>query len=337
MANDMNDPQVPVDNGGEGPGGEDSTQTLCQKWFNDYLENPLEADLERAAGAATVGSLGYDEGKIGTQLRVCRLEDVQKIRAEYRGIQTCISTTLAAHAAGVAVNVTGYVGKDKALEGKLNAALEAIKAIKTGMGKVHALACKLEAARKDSCNSEQCKAIDKGLPKVDQVGGLERFNKEITAIRERVTTVNGNADALFEMGIKYAGIQASTNVTSLKGMTDQLKTDADALAADVLAQAKALDTKLADQEVALATEITGLSTALYTRQTTKLAYDCLEELKTDLEEIVGQDCTQLDYEATNDRLRYLCETAVSTFDTTAGCGDQDGGGNKFNTQDAPSC
>ncbi|NJB86808.1 hypothetical protein GGR26_002585 [Lewinella marina] len=339
MANDKNDtPQTPVDPGEAPPGGEEPTQTLCQKWFNDYLEKPLEIDLEVAEGAATVGCLGYDEGKIGTQLRVCRVEDARKIRGEYRGIKNCISTALAAHAAGVTANVTGYVDKQKVLETKLNKALEGIKAAKSGMAKVHALACKLETARKDSCNSEQCKAIDKGLPKVDGVGGLQRFNNKISAFQATISTLNGNADALFEMGIKYAGIQASTNVTSIKPMTDLLKQDADGLATDVTEQCAALDKKIAEQAEALAGEITGLSTALYLRQKTQLTHDFLSDLKADLTDIRDQDCGALDYAAAKDRLTVICETAVTTFNTTATCGEgEESGGNKFNTQDAPSC
>ncbi len=337
MANEMNQgPQQTGDNGGQTPAGEDSPQTICQKWFNDYLESPLETDREVAQGAATVGCLGYDEGRVGTQLRVCRLEDARKVRAEYRGIKICISTALAAHAAGVTANVTGYVDKQKALEGKLKKALEAIKTAKSGMAKVHALACKLETARKDSCNSEQCKAIDKGLPKVDGVGGLERFKNGITGFRESISTLNGNADALFEMGIKYAGIQASTNVTSIKPMTDLLKASADSLATEVTEQSAALDKKIADHADALAGEITGLSTALYLRQNTQLTYDYLTELKTELEGIVGQGCADLDYASAKDRMTIICETAVTTFNTTATCSEERGG-NKFNTQDAPSC
>lgn len=330
------EPTDPEDPGQEMPDNEETPLTLCQKWFNDYLEKPLEQDIKVAEGAAKVGCLGYDEGKISTQLRVCRLEDARKVRGEYLGIKNCISTTLSGHAAGVVANVTLYAEKEKALAEKLNKVLESVKAVKVGMAAVHGLSCKLETARKDSCNSEQCKAIDKGLPAVEGIGGLERFNSSIDEYRETISTLNGNADSLFEMSIKYAGIQASTNVATITPMAEKLKTDAEGLATDVTDQCTGLDKKIGEQGTALADEITGLSSALYTRHGTSMAHDFLTALKGELESVVDQQCADLDYATAKDELTQYCEAAITTFDTTSGC-DEEGGGNKFNIQDAPSC
>lgn len=324
--------------------GEDPI-SKCRTWINNYLENPLEIDREKAAAEAKVACLGYEEGKISTQIRVCRLRDAQRVRTEYRDIQNCVSTTVAAHAGGVSANVTSYLDKEKELSTKLDAALAAIQAVKGQIGKVHSLCCKLETARTDSCNSEQIKEIKKKLPAdADDDAGLVRFNKETDAICDCAETANEKADDLVELGIKYSAIQATMNVTSLESLIKKLTDDATALATDVTDQAGVLDTKLTEHQTAVNAEIQELTTAIFGRKSTERASASLEMLHIELDIEIGNfNCEDLDKKNEEDntpmeQLEAYCDQVISTFEETAACGDEDDNGNKFNTQDAPvSC
>jgi hypothetical protein len=337
MANDMtNDP---VDSGTEPipPAVDESSPSKAVNKFNDYLESPLETELGQAEGAVTVGCLAYEDSKSGSNIQVCRLEDALKVRAEYRGIQNCISTTLAAHSEGVSGNVAEYVVSETAIGGKLTTALEAIKAAKSQMAKVRGLVCKLEDAQKDSCNSEQCKAIDKGLPKSNGEKGLKRFNVEVSAIAEKTKELCVRTDGIFDVGVKYAGIQASINVACLTDAVALLKTDADNLVTDVADNGSALDDKITTHQEALDGEITGLGAALRGRQSGERFHATLTDLKAQLTEFSEEDCAVFDEANGKERIEEICTTAVTTFKTTSPCGDGQGGNNKFNTQDNPSC
>jgi uncharacterized protein YoxC len=337
MANEMN--KDPDQSGTEpaSPPVDESSPSKAVNKFNDYLESPLETDVKQATGAVTVGCLAYEDGKSGSNIRVCRLEDAHKVRAEYRGIQNCISSTLAAHAGGVKDSVVEYVVSETALSAKLTTALEAIKAAKKQMTKVRGIVCKLEDAQKDSCNSEQCKAIDKGLPMANGEKGLKRFNAEVSAIAEETKELCVRTDGIFDVGVKYAGIQASVNVACLTDAMTLLKKDADGLVTNVTENGTALDAKITTQQTALDGEIDGLGAALKGRLHGERYHAALLDLQIQLTDISGEDCSAFDEAAGKERIEEICTTAVTTFKTTSPCGDGQGGTNKFNTQDNPSC
>lgn len=343
MAKDINeDPKDPVG------AGEDTSNTdpadppsLCTKKITDYQNEPLADDRESAAGAATVACLGYEENQSSVRLRLCRLEDARAVRGEYRAIRNCISTTMAAHAAGVSANVAVYEAKGGELTKNLDAALKALKAVKSQVALVNTLACKLETACNDSCTAEERKIIDKAL-------GKDRFKRDANEIIKKVKgekDENGlivtkglshHTDDLFDMGVKYAGIQASANVISLKPMAATLLETADGLATNVTEQMTSLDATLTTHQTELDAEVTGLSESLYERHTSDVSSASLEALNVELDEFADGKCEDLDYEASITTLIENCTAVVSTFDVAAGCppGGED---NKFNTQDATSC
>jgi len=343
MANDMtDDPEMPVDNEETTPTEEAvDPQSLCAKKFTDYLDAPLAADRESAAGAATVACLGYEEYQTKVRLRLCRLEDARAVSGEYRAIRNGISTTMAAHAGGVAVNAAVYEMINGDLTKSLDAVLKALKEVKTQMGKVNTLACKLERDCNDSCTVGERRLIDKTLGRgffkrnandlIKKVKGEKDDNGLIT-----VKGVTHHADDLFDMGVKYAGIQASANVVSLKPMATRLEETAKGLATDVTYQITALDATLLAQQTELDAEVTTLSNGLYERHATTINATSLEALAAELTDIADHDCATLDYDDAVATLVANCQTVVTTFDATAACppGGED---NKFNTQDAPSC
>ncbi|MEL6355708.1 MAG: hypothetical protein AAFQ37_02130, partial [Bacteroidota bacterium] len=112
----------------------------------------------------------------------------------------------------MAENVATYLEKNTALSAKLDVALQAIKAVKDQMWIVREAVCKLDAAREDSCNAEQLVALNQ-LPSDGEVSGLERFNSETDAIRDRAFGLYIESNELFEKGIKLAGIQAAMNIS----------------------------------------------------------------------------------------------------------------------------
>ncbi|MEL6274513.1 MAG: hypothetical protein AAFU03_05285 [Bacteroidota bacterium] len=323
-----------TDNGNEMLVEEMPTKT--QKLINNYIETTLSSDIDQAHSAEKIGCLGYEEGKTSTQIRVCRLQDAQKVRGEYQGIHNCVSTTLAAHADGIQANVAIYLEKNTALEAKLTAALEAIKAAKSQMWKVREAACKLDAAREDSCNSEQLKALGElGSNEAGQRGNV-RFDADVTAIRDEVFKLYNMSDELFEQGALFAGVQAFMNIPSLESMVAKLHEDAHGLASNVGENAGELDGLIADCQTELATEITSLTGGLFTKNSTRLDSLFLEQLNDDLSDLATEDCTAMDNnrEADLEALNTICEEVMSTFSQEIDCGDGEPGMNKFNTPPA---
>ncbi|MEO0734611.1 MAG: hypothetical protein AAFZ52_17375 [Bacteroidota bacterium] len=338
MANDMNQPD-PEEPGTDPtpPTADETAPTKAVNKFNDYLNDPLKGQLDQAKGAVTVGCLAYEDGKSGTNIQVCRLEDAQKVRAEYRGIQNCVSTSLAAHAAGVSTAVASHVTTATALDTQLTTSLNAIKAAKNQLVVVRGLIGKLENALKDSCNADERNAINQHLPTVDGKGGLERFNFEVGEISTTTKDLCERVDSVFDVSVKYAGVQASVNVACLTDAVAKLKTDADALVTNVADNGTQLDAKVVTHQTALDGEITSLGGALFMRQHNERHHAALVDLEATLTTIVGQDCANFDEAGGLERIEAICTETVTTFKTSSPCPEEDNGTNKFNVQDQPSC
>jgi len=276
--------------------------------------------------------MGYEESKVSTQIRVCRLQDAQKVRGEYQGIHNCVSTTLAAHADGIKGNVATYLEKNTALEDKLTTALESLKAVKSQMWKVREAACKLDAAREDSCNSEQIRALSDLGPNADGLSGNARFDADVTAIRDEVFNLYNSSDDLFEKGPKFAGVQAFMNIPSLESMAEKLKEDADALAGNVSGNAGELDQLIADCQTELGEEITALTGELFNKHNTELDSEFLDQLDVELENLASTDCAAMDHEADVELLESICLEVMGTFTQEIDCSNGEPGMNKFNSR-----
>lgn len=343
MANDMTDEPIGAGDDTTNTDTDNSTDatSLCTKKITDYLKKPLADDRKSANGAATVACLGYEENTVSVRLHVCRLEDARLVSDEYSALRNYISTTLAAHATGMATNVEGYVTRESELSDKLNTTLEALKGVKSHMAKVNSLACKLETACNDSCTAEERKIMDSALGKNVFKRSANELVKQVKGEKDQegLITVKGtthHADDLFDMGVKYAGIQASTNVSSLTSLIDSLKESTGKIATNVNEQADSLGQGIMDLQKALDEEVAKLSTSLYDRRLSAQVATGLDELEEELTSISTVDCEALDYAASITELEANCLAVVSTFDKTADCPPNDGE-SKFYSQDVPSC
>lgn len=343
MANDMKqEPDGPDGTGNQTPPPPASTLSRCAKKYADYIKDPLAGDVEVAAGAQEVACLGYEENRNNVRLRICRQQDALEVHGEYLALRNAVSSTLAAHAAGVAANTESYEKKNGELDKKLDVALKAIKKVKDQMAKVNSLACKLERMSNDPCTIEERNIIDTAKTETDY------FKREANEIVKKIkgetddtgqTTTMGateRADDLFDMVVKYSGIQASTNVLSIKPMAKVLVETADGLVTDVVEQITTLEESIAGHQAKLDEGVAALSTSQYERYTAEASGAALEALGSKLDELVISDCGTLNYAGEIEKFKGYCIDVIGSFGTSSACSDDDGSA-KFSTQDAPSC
>lgn len=340
------DPVPPTDEGGT-----NANRTPTQKIFDKYRNEDLTIAKQTAEGVVDVACLAYEQGKTSTQIQVCRIQDVQLVRNEYRSIQNVISSSLGAYSTAVNTKLEEYLKKEKSLTEKLTASLTALKEVKSKLGEVNQLACKLEKACTDSCNSNQLKELNRldqievtivegGKEKKKKVKGTERFKFELKGIASEVQNCYDHADNIFEYGIKYAGIQASMNVESLKEAIARLTKDAEGLVTNVADSSNSLDEKLLKQQETLHTEIGDLTESLADSRSGSAAQKALLKLDVDLGKIADEaDCENAELtDQWEDCLIKLCEGALSTFKRSSSCPTADDSGtttNIFNPLDAP--
>ncbi len=230
--NNSNDPIDPNDMESQGQTGGDLSAFSPDQTNEIFTEhgNKLGDPIKDAENEAGIRTTEYEAKKVISNYKQCAYEEAVKAYREYSKICICISTYLEQDVTQINGNVGSYIDQSQGFSTYLSASLDKIKEMKKKMLEVNDAAYKLRDALKDSCNSEQKKILIRGLPGTDDEPSFLEAAKDII---EQASVVCSRADDVFETGVKVAGINAFTNVESLKEFGTTLVTCAGGFNKDV--------------------------------------------------------------------------------------------------------
>jgi len=304
--------------------GQPTSQT--EDCINKYIEDRLVSAVKSAENQEQVSCFDYGAEVEASKYKICSYLQILDVFSEYRGIKNCVSVNLKTHANHIKENVA-YCGEltgeiDKAL----NESLDAIKALKNKMSEVRDAACKLEAARTDSCHSEQLKALKK-LPEKDQVSGLTRFTNKTDDIIGKSESLYNIADDLFEKGVKVAGILAFMNINSLTELTAVLNGYSIELDEDVEGNLKHFKDKAEECAERYTEQLATIGGAYYVKNQARIKHLSLLGASSIFEVISDADCSvrKNGYPQLNQQLSDICDKYTGPLDIEIDCKDSTGG------------
>lgn len=324
MSEDNTTIRVDEDHVGDtGPAKDGGTPNPSQtaECIQDYIENPLEGLIKLATSEQTVACIEYMGKMNGQNYKLCQLLKSKNIHEEYFGIKNCITTVFSKQAGLIDENVDALLTKTEALVAALDSSLNAIKVAKTKLWDVRESACKLDAARNDSCNSEQLSSMSK-IPELKGIAngkrGIARFQALVDNIVTEANNLYDAVDDTFEKGVKVAGIQAYMNIGSLKEFSSTLKTDAETFDADAEANIKYCMEQMSATQKAYSEGLQFLDTSLFAKIQAHLNNVSLELMQTYAEDLGDEECKDR-----NTDLEKICSDIKGVFQADINCSSTD--------------
>lgn len=296
--------------------GDITVSSQTKECIESYIQDPLQGFIKLASSEKTIACIDYISKKNTLEGRLCRLLKSRDIHGEYFGIKNCISTQFFKQACLVDENIDTFLTKATAISTLLDSSLDAIKVAKTKLWEIREAACKLDAARNDSCNSEQLSAMSKIPQAGPEVGnqGIARFQSLVDGI---ITAANGLYDAVddtFEKGVKVAGIQAYMNVGSLKPFSATLKEDAENFDKDIEANLDFSEEQLSTAQEAYTEDLQSVDACLFVRSAAHLNSVSLEAMQIYAQNLSEQDCQDRTSE-----LEHICNEIKEIFQADIEC------------------
>ncbi|MCB0628405.1 MAG: hypothetical protein R2824_18805 [Saprospiraceae bacterium] len=275
--------------------------------FDNYREG-LSGPIKNAASDGKVACTEYNSKKVISGYKRCAYQRAGKAYIEYSNISVCISTMLAEDVRQIKSNIDVYIAQSGTLKENLSGALEQISGIKKKLGELNDAACKLKDALKDSCNSEQKKALIKGLP---QTSTQEKFNDAVSKIIAQAEAACDMADSTFESSVKVAGINAFSNVGSLLEYGKTMEASATVFDKDIQANINSAKELQAATYAAFLEALQLESTDEYKKYKALLIEEALE-----VTQEFATDPDKIEIPVDLNTLEKICEKVEGTFTNT---------------------
>ena len=209
--------------------GDDSLKSI-RKF---YCEKRTEA--EGTANAADTTWRGFEEAR---QFKICLWSRSKVARNFYRSIDYYAALPTAAETERMGKDLDDFIKKSDELSKALKDIAKGVKNIKDKAAELKGAACTLGSCLKEFTNNDQYEVLSQRIPGFGDTVRNDLIKRVTTDDPDAVTAVQ-LADDAFKVSVEVVGLQAFSNVDSLKPLGAGLLDRAKSFKADVDANVKA--------------------------------------------------------------------------------------------------